>query len=128
MKDEGNQSFKSCGLWLPVGVTGSGFACGAAGAAVHVGSAGFSDWRAVRAVVFEAGAPCCCWRCSLCLCSSSNTALFWDVMSSSASHIQDPGTEGKTSSGFPCQMQLTNLLPTSQEYRRILYLSDAACF
>lgn len=51
MKDKGNQSFKGCGLWLPAGVTWSGFACGVArtggagGAAVHVGSGGFSDWR-----------------------------------------------------------------------------------
>lgn len=39
---------KSCGLWLPVGVTGSGLAAGAGGsraAAVHVGSAGFPEWR-----------------------------------------------------------------------------------
>lgn len=47
--------------------------CWVEGAAVHVGSGGFS-------VVFEAGAPCCWWRCSLCLCSPSNTASFWDGM------------------------------------------------
>lgn len=62
MKDKGNQSFKSCGLWLPVGVTWLGFACGAAGAegaAVHVGSAGFAECRTGQAVVFEAGTACC---------------------------------------------------------------------
>lgn len=59
MKDKGNQSFKSCGLWLPVGVTWSGFACGAAGlggAAVHVCSGGFSEWRT--------GQGCCVWSWS----------------------------------------------------------------
>lgn len=51
MKDKGNQSFKGCGLWLPVVVTWSGFACGVArtggvgGAAVHVGSRDSSECR-----------------------------------------------------------------------------------
>lgn len=59
MKDKGNQSFKSCGLWLPVGVTWSGFACGAAraagvgGTAVHVGSGGFSEVFQLLAEVFQ---------------------------------------------------------------------------
>lgn len=51
MKDKGKRSFKGCGLWLPVGVTWSGFACGVAraggvgGAAVHVGTGGSSEGR-----------------------------------------------------------------------------------
>lgn len=51
MKDRGEKSFKGCGLWLPVGVTWSGFACGVAraggvaGAAVHVGTGGSSEGR-----------------------------------------------------------------------------------
>lgn len=87
----------------------------------------FLTGELVRAVVFEAGAPCCWWRCSLCLCSSSNTALFWDGMSSGPSDSQDPGTEGGTSSGFPCHVQLTHLCPTSEAHRRILDLPDATC-
>lgn len=55
------------------------------------------------------------------------TQLFWDVTPSSRSHNQDPGTEDKTSSGFPCQVQLTHLLLTVEAHNRILDLSYAAC-
>lgn len=63
----------------------------------------------------------------LCLCSSSSTAFFWDVKQIPFGHSQDPGTEGETSSGFPCQVQLTHLLPISEAHRRILDFSDAVC-
>lgn len=133
MKDrKGNQSLKSCGLWLPGGVTWSGFACGGRRSSMWAVQL-FLSGELVRAVVFEAGAPWCWWRCSLFACACSLCAcaflpvpaLFWNGMCSSPSGSQDPGTEGETSSGSPCQVQLTHLLPASEAPRRILGLSNA---
>lgn len=45
----------------------------------------------------------------------TDTALLWDVMPNSPSHNQDSGTEGETSTGFPCQVLLAHLLPTSED-------------
>lgn len=71
---KGNQSLKSCGLWLPGGVTWSGFACGGRRSSMWAVQL-FLSGELVRAVVFEAGAPWCWWRCSLFACALHLTQL-----------------------------------------------------
>lgn len=120
VKAEGKQSFKGCGLWLPAGVTGSGFAWGVAraaraeGAAGPAGTGGFSEWRTGQ------GWQVCSWSSLLLLEMFPLPGSFGFLLGCNVQQSQDSETEGETSAGFPCQVLLTHLLPTSEAHRWIL--------
>lgn len=67
-----------------------------------------------RANMFQTVASCCLWR-SFFACALHLTILYFDIkcLIAANSHNQYSETEGKMSSGFPCQVLLTRLLLTS---------------